>query len=402
MLETESGRRFLAEHSRRSREDDISVAFEAIARLAACAEAQRAAVAAAATTSPPLDPAAIERLRGELADLAAAIARTLASVSAASEMSANDVAGNLPARMSSRVRIILGAAEEIDSLAWMMRRLGIGDGLCGRLDKCALDLHAVASDDLIARGTREIFHLVNYLDIRLRALIEVWDAPAASGAPLELAARETIVPSDELQVADDNGRAIDTQSAERATDLPTAIPTTDAEPPSPPAVPYTAAKESAEAPQFVSQGLPATALPSDSLDDETSPPRDLLASPVTDATLVVSTETQAAEPSSAIDIAAPRASSPDDPGIGELSFSAAAGTAEAVLANCDWNVSLGAAASEPERTSESSASTAGEKLPSEAEPDRREAEPDDEGGLASDLFADVMALTEEERIALFT
>lgn len=191
MTESERGRWFLAEYVRRNRTNDTEVLLDAIARLERVVTGDR-------------DSGQIDRLRGDLMDMAHAIARTKAEIAAISapdhettRLEGASMALDAIVRSTERATSdILSAAEDVQEAAWTLRESGTDAAICDTLDRRATEIYTACSfQDLTAQRTARIIHTLRYLEKRLAAMMSVWGdalepvptAPGeASGAPTEL------------------------------------------------------------------------------------------------------------------------------------------------------------------------------------------------------------------------
>ncbi len=172
MAESERGRWFLDEHARRNRGPDTGTLLDAIARLESAVTAQR----------PPDD---LAHLRGNLLDMANAISRTKAEIAAISAPgqdqsrlgSASEALDAIVRTTERATSDILGAAEEMQEAAWLLRERWIEPEFCDRLDRHATQIYTACSfQDLTAQRTGRIVHTLRYLEDRLSSMIAIWDA----------------------------------------------------------------------------------------------------------------------------------------------------------------------------------------------------------------------------------
>ncbi|MCC0805826.1 hypothetical protein FPV16_06245 [Methylobacterium sp. W2] len=174
MSESERGRWFLAEYTRRNRSADTDMLLSAIARLESAVTADR-----------PSDRESerVGRMRGDLMDMAHAIARTKAEIAAISTVDQDhsrlgiaSVALDAIVRATERATSdILGAAEEVQETAWTMRESGADAEICDVLDRRATEIYTACSfQDLTAQRTARIIHTLRYLEERLAAMIAIW------------------------------------------------------------------------------------------------------------------------------------------------------------------------------------------------------------------------------------
>ncbi|MCJ2033725.1 hypothetical protein [Methylobacterium sp. J-068] len=207
MSESERGRWFLDEYLRRNRSNDTGILLDAIARLESVVTGER-------------DTGQIGRLRGDVMDMAHAIARTKAEIAAIhapdqdqSRLGGASAALDAIVRSTERATSdILGAAEHVQEAAWTLRESGSDAEICDELDRRATAIYTACSfQDLTAQRTARIIHTLRYLEDRLAAMMTIWgDAldpvPAAPGAP-----QASDVPADLCQ--SDVDRYIDMESS---------------------------------------------------------------------------------------------------------------------------------------------------------------------------------------------
>ncbi len=192
VMETERGRWFMGEFGRRNRHADTVQVLAAIERLEAMARRDSAVVAAPSTARPAGETADanIERLRGELAAMANAIARTkveIASIKPDAEpsgriMEATEQLDSVLKTTERATSDILAAAEQVQEVAWTMREQGMESEFCDRLDRYATEIYTACSfQDLTGQRTRKIIHVMRYLEARIEAMTDIW-APQATAA----------------------------------------------------------------------------------------------------------------------------------------------------------------------------------------------------------------------------
>lgn len=182
VAETARGRWFLAEYARRNRNADTEMLLGAIGKLEGAVTGERA-------------PEGFGRLRGDLMEMAGAIARTKAEMAAISapdhDQSRLGVASEaLDAIVRATERAtsdILGAAEEVQEAAWTLRETGADGAICDELDRRATQIYTACSfQDLTAQRIGRIVHTLRYLEERLIAMIAIWGedeaVPPAPGA----------------------------------------------------------------------------------------------------------------------------------------------------------------------------------------------------------------------------
>lgn len=182
--ETERGRWFLAEYARRNRNADTEVLLGAIRRIES------------AVSGPRDDD--VGRFRGDLMEMADAIARTRAEVAALStpeqgesRLTAASEALDAIVRATERATSdILGAAEEVQEVAWTLRESGADSALCDTLDRHATQIYTACSfQDLTAQRTSRVVHTLRYLENRIASMIGIWGHPDDAVPSLDQDAR---------------------------------------------------------------------------------------------------------------------------------------------------------------------------------------------------------------------
>ncbi|WP_027170669.1 hypothetical protein [Methylobacterium sp. 10] len=195
MSESERGRWFLAEYTRRNRSADTDILLGAIARLESAVTADRPS---------DRETERVGRMRGDLMDMAHAIARTKAEIAAISTVDQDhsrlgiaSVALDAIVRATERATSdILGAAEEVQETAWTMRESGADAEICDVLDRRATEIYTACSfQDLTAQRTARIIHTLRYLEERLAAMIAIWGGevepiPPAPGSTASAVAQD--------------------------------------------------------------------------------------------------------------------------------------------------------------------------------------------------------------------
>ncbi|KQT61517.1 hypothetical protein ASG52_01110 [Methylobacterium sp. Leaf456] len=169
--ETERGRWFLEEYARRNRNADTDVLLGAIHRLESAVTGERGGGED------------VVRFRGDLMDMADAIARTRAEVAALtapdhgeSRLTVASEALDSIVRATERATSdILGAAEAVQEAAWTLRETGADGALCDDLDRHATGIYTACSfQDLTAQRTSRIVHTLRYLEDRIASMIGIW------------------------------------------------------------------------------------------------------------------------------------------------------------------------------------------------------------------------------------
>jgi hypothetical protein len=231
VMETERGRWFLAEYARRNRHADTAEVLAALERLAARSGGRP--IGSQADVALRYTGAAGDRLRGELADMASAIARTKTEIASIRlEAGQGDRAVEATEPLDAVIRIteratsdILAAAKQVQDVAWTMREQGMESAFCDRLDGFATEIcTACSSQDLIGQRTRKIIHVLRYVEARVQAMHGLWDeapqpsaqttkeraveaAPEVAAAPIAEAVPTAAAPAPEQTVGCGDGDA---------------------------------------------------------------------------------------------------------------------------------------------------------------------------------------------------
>lgn len=185
MSESSRGRWFLHEYARRNRSADTDMLLCAIERLEGVVTAER----------PGQEPDRVDRMRGDLMDMANAIARTKAEIAAISthetdqsRLGIASIALDAIVLATERATTdILGAAEHVQEAAWTLRESGSDGAVCDELDRRATQIYTACSfQDLTAQRTARIIHTLRYLEDRLAAMMTIWadgiaEVPPAPG-----------------------------------------------------------------------------------------------------------------------------------------------------------------------------------------------------------------------------
>ncbi|BAU89516.1 hypothetical protein MPPM_0911 [Methylorubrum populi] len=200
--ETERGRWFLTEYARRNRNADTEVLLDAIRRIENVV-----------TTDRPDD---VGRFRGDLMEMADAIARTRVEVAALSapeqgesRLTVASEALDAIVRATERATSdILSAAEEVQEAAWTLRETGADSELCDALDRHATQIYTACSfQDLTAQRTSRVVHTLRYLENRIASMIGIWGNP------------DDVVPSLDPQNHAEAAAALDQSDVDRFLDM---------------------------------------------------------------------------------------------------------------------------------------------------------------------------------------
>ncbi|MGX9980425.1 hypothetical protein ACN9MF_09895 [Methylobacterium fujisawaense] len=176
---SERGRWFLAEYARRNRGPETEVLLGAIARLERSVTADRGQEA-------------FGHLRGNLLDMADAISRTKGEIAALNAPNSDEtrltqasLALDAIVRETEQATSdILSAAESIQEAAWTLREHGADAQACDALDRHATAIYTACSfQDLTAQRTARIVYTLRYLEDRVSAMIAIWGEDAVRVPP---------------------------------------------------------------------------------------------------------------------------------------------------------------------------------------------------------------------------
>lgn len=394
VVSTVEGRWFLAQYASRNRNTDTAVVLAAIDRLEGEMGRERAAPAAVTAPDPPPGPD-IARLRRDLGELADAL------MYARSDIAAIDPPGAATGRPC-----ILAATEALQALTWFMRERGIEPLDCDRIDGCVGDIRAVcAIPDLTAERIGTIADVLSGLESRLHAiraaLADGVQEGDRFGDPRRLPAPDANTPAAAKPAATE----VKPVGAGAAAEIEPPAACSGTENPAPASAETTAAAARLPAAEF-DRYLDARP-PAPDADTPTSPRLShLLMAAELDRLLdaQAATVNAASDPPPPAPIAVPapvEATGPIEAApSGEGTAPIEAATPEAAM---PVEAAVPAEAAAPVEAA-SSGTIAVEEAPlapqapavPAAPPPRRVAV------IAKEMFADVMALSEEERIALFT
>src|SRR5215467_12545866 len=173
---TVRGRWFLAEFAKRNRNADSALILERIDRIEKLVH-----------EPPALSPA--ERVRIDLVEMAKAIAQTRSEIAAIKpDGDAKGTLSEATEELDSIVHTteratsdILAAAEQVQEIAWTLREHGTDGDSCDALDRRATDIYTACSfQDLTGQRTRKVVDVLQFLEGRIMAMIEIW----GEGEPL--------------------------------------------------------------------------------------------------------------------------------------------------------------------------------------------------------------------------
>src|SRR5215469_4112384 len=178
VMETVRGRWFLTEYARRNRNADTELILAALERATASMGERR----------PSASPG--EQLRIDLVAMAKAIAETRREIAAirpddsdhkGTLSEASEELDSIVKTTAQATSDILAAAEQVQEIAWTLRERGADGEVCDALDRRATDIYTVCSfQDLTGQRTRKVVDVLQFLEGRIMAMIEIW----GEGKPL--------------------------------------------------------------------------------------------------------------------------------------------------------------------------------------------------------------------------
>ncbi|GGB37061.1 hypothetical protein GCM10011316_06460 [Roseibium aquae] len=170
LMESDRGRRFLAEFVKRNKTPESLEILGAIQRLEKVVTRQRKV--------PDLD-----RIRLDIADMHEAIERTkneIANIKAEDQTTNRfiDASHELDAIVSQTegaTQVILESAEKIQEQAWTLREAGASDEICNNIDEMATEIFMACSfQDLTGQRTNKVVQVLRYLESRINLMINIW------------------------------------------------------------------------------------------------------------------------------------------------------------------------------------------------------------------------------------
>jgi chemotaxis protein CheZ len=178
VMETMRGRWFLAEYAKRNRQADTGVLLAALDRIESVIRNER--------TAKPED-----RVRDDLIEMSKAISRTKAEIASIKPDAAHhgkfgeatEELDSIVASTETATSDILAAAEQIQEIAWTLREHGVEPEVCDLLDTKATDVYTACSfQDLTGQRTRKVIQVMRYLEGRINAMIDIWGLDGAMAA----------------------------------------------------------------------------------------------------------------------------------------------------------------------------------------------------------------------------
>ncbi|WP_417677386.1 protein phosphatase CheZ [Roseibium sp.] len=170
LMESDRGRRFLAEFVKRNQTPETQEILAAIHRLEKTMTRQRKV--------PDLD-----RIRLDIAEMHDAIERTkleIANIKQEGEhtnrfIDASHELDAIVTQTEGATQSILEAAEQIQEKAWTLREQGAEDAICDDIDAKATEIFMACSfQDLTGQRTTKVVQVLRYLESRINLMISIW------------------------------------------------------------------------------------------------------------------------------------------------------------------------------------------------------------------------------------
>ncbi len=178
VMETNRGRWFLAEYAKRNRQADTNMLLGALGRIEAAIRGER-------------EGETVDRIRFDLLDMAKAIARTKAEIATIKPDAdhhgkfgeATEELDSIVSATEAATSDILAAAEQIQEVAWTLREQGLEAEVCDLVDAKATDIYTACSfQDLTGQRSRKVVQVLRYLEGRINAMIDIWGLDNAMAA----------------------------------------------------------------------------------------------------------------------------------------------------------------------------------------------------------------------------
>lgn len=181
VMESARGRWFLAEYAQRNRHADTLMLLEAIRKIE--------------TNFKPAGPGTepdVDKVKFDLMEMASAIAQTKNEIAAITTndqddsriFSATQELDAIVIATETATSDILGAAENIQEIAWTMREKGADDEYCDALDDRTTEIYTACSfQDITGQRITKVVDVLKYLENRLNAMIDIWGGDNIAAAP---------------------------------------------------------------------------------------------------------------------------------------------------------------------------------------------------------------------------
>jgi chemotaxis protein CheZ len=178
VMETARGRWFLAEYARRNRNADTTMLLKALERIEASIGGKRS-----------VEP--VDRIRFDLVEMSKAISRTKAEIASIKPDAghhgkfgeASEELDSVVLATETATSDILACAERIQEIAWTLREQGVESEVCDLLDANATEIYTACSfQDITGQRTRKVIQVLRYLEDRINAMISIWGLDGAMAA----------------------------------------------------------------------------------------------------------------------------------------------------------------------------------------------------------------------------
>jgi chemotaxis regulatin CheY-phosphate phosphatase CheZ len=133
----------------------------------------------------------VDRIRFDLVDMANAIARAKAEIAAIKPDArqagkfgeATEELDSIVNATEAATSDILAAAERIQEIAWTLREQSLDAEVCDLIDAKATEIYTACSfQDLTGQRSRKVIQALRYLEGRINAMIDIWGPHRATAA----------------------------------------------------------------------------------------------------------------------------------------------------------------------------------------------------------------------------
>ncbi|MEJ8474814.1 protein phosphatase CheZ [Roseibium algae] len=179
LLESDRGRRFLAEFLKRKKTPETTEILTAIQRLEKAMTRERKV--------PNLD-----SIRLDIAEMHDAIEQTkneIANIKTEGDASNRFVDASheldlIVSQTEGATQTILESAEQIQEQAWKLREAGASDEACDEIDAKATEIFMACSfQDLTGQRTTKVVQVLRYLESRINSMISIWGIEGKEADP---------------------------------------------------------------------------------------------------------------------------------------------------------------------------------------------------------------------------
>lgn len=168
VMETARGRWFLNEYAKRNRVSDTNKVLDAIDNVKTYITREH-------------EPGDVMQMRLNIVDMTQKIEQIKSEIANTDQSGPNiaDAQGELNVALDETEKAtstILSSAEQIQGLAWEIRERGELDAECDKIDEYATEIYMACSfQDLTGQRLRKVVQLTEMLEIRLNAMVNLWD-----------------------------------------------------------------------------------------------------------------------------------------------------------------------------------------------------------------------------------